>query len=142
MDAEGSPIGFIMTSCPRSKLFCSRVRFKLVKVVKLYSCSLHFHDVTSTKNVRCTFTNQQDKRPHPMIDPYNDKNFISRQLPALMTCRLFSHAKSTEILFISLLYRFTVLIRRFCKCSVAVKCVLPVFKSFCLCLYDAALLSK
>jgi hypothetical protein len=33
--------------------------------------------------------------------------------------------------------RVNVLIRRFCKCSVAVKCVL--FKSFCLCLYDAAL---
>jgi hypothetical protein len=36
--------------------------------------------------------------------------------------------------------RVNVLIRRFCKCSVAVKCVL--FKSFCLCLYDAALWSK
>jgi hypothetical protein len=32
------------------------------------------------------------------------------------------------------------LVRRFCKCSVAVKCVL--FKWFCLCLYDAALWSK
>jgi hypothetical protein len=40
----------------------------------------------------------------------------------------------------SMFMRVNVLIRRFCKCSVAVKCVL--FKSFCLCLYDAALWSK
>jgi hypothetical protein len=36
--------------------------------------------------------------------------------------------------------RVNVLVRRFCKCSVAVKCVL--FKSFCLCLYNAALWYK